>query len=174
LGFSFDGNNLQSTNTVYQNYCQRFSSVIDNMRRACYKPPMITAAQSRAARGLIEWSQEQLAVESHLGLSTIRDFEKGRRAPTHNNLMGIKMAFEAAGVVFVPASPEGGGGVRLGKTPDNAADLTRSIDTIEDDLAKSEGPSARTPAGGMRTLERAHKREAVKKLKNRRTKLKTK
>jgi transcriptional regulator with XRE-family HTH domain len=137
-----------------------------------YKPLMISAAQSRAARGLVEWSQEQLAVESHLGLSTIRDFEKGRRAPTHNNLLGIKMALESAGVVFVAAGPEGGAGVRLGKTPGNAADLTRRIDTIEDDLARSEGPSVRTPAGGMRTLERAHKREAVKKLKNRRTKLK--
>jgi hypothetical protein len=136
-----------------------------------YKPLMISAAQSRAARGLVEWSQEQLAVESHLGLSTIRDFEKGRRAPTHNNLLGIKMALESAGVVFVAAGPEGGAGVRLGKTPGNAADLTRRIDTIEYDLARSEGPSARTPAGGMRILERAHKREAVTKLKNKRTKL---
>jgi hypothetical protein len=80
-----------------------------------YKPLMISAAQSRAARGLVEWSQEQLAVESHLGLSTIRDFEKGRRAPTHNNLLGIKMALESAGVVFVAAGPEGGRRREVGK-----------------------------------------------------------
>lgn len=62
---------------------------------------MMTPAQSRAARGLIEWSQEQLAEASHLGLSTVRDFEKGRRVPTHNNLAAIKRALEDAGVQFL-------------------------------------------------------------------------
>lgn len=62
---------------------------------------MITPAQTRAARGLLEWSQEQLAQASHLGMSTIRDFEKGRRVPTHNNLAAIKQALEAAGVQFL-------------------------------------------------------------------------
>jgi len=62
---------------------------------------MITPAQTRAARGLIEWSQEQLAEASHLGMSTIRDFEKGRRVPTHNNLSAVKQALEAAGVQFL-------------------------------------------------------------------------
>ncbi|RWO50602.1 MAG: XRE family transcriptional regulator [Mesorhizobium sp.] len=72
------------------------------------------AAQTRAARGLIEWSQEQLAEAAHLGLSTIRDFEKGRRVPTHNNPLGIKSALETAGVEFIPENG-GGAGVRLRK-----------------------------------------------------------
>jgi transcriptional regulator with XRE-family HTH domain len=75
---------------------------------------MITAAQSRAARGLIEWSQEELASRSNLGLSTIRDFEKGRRTPTPNNLAAIQRALEAAGVEFIPENG-GGPGVRLRK-----------------------------------------------------------
>ncbi|WP_439625892.1 helix-turn-helix domain-containing protein [Shinella sp.] len=75
---------------------------------------MLTPAQSRAARGLIEWSQEQLAQASHLGLSTIRDFEKGRRVPTHNNLEAIRRALEGAGVTFIPENG-GGAGVRLAK-----------------------------------------------------------
>ncbi|KAB2763054.1 helix-turn-helix domain-containing protein [Brucella anthropi] len=76
---------------------------------------MITPAQSRAARGLIEWSQEQLAQASHLGLSTIRDFEKGRRVPTHNNLAAIRRALEEAGVTFLSVGDitSGGAGVRL-------------------------------------------------------------
>lgn len=80
-----------------------------------YLSRMITPAQSRAARGLIEWSQEQLAQASHLGLSTIRDFEKGRRIPTHNNLAAIKRALEDVGVTFLAAgdSTSGGAGVRL-------------------------------------------------------------
>ncbi|WP_310094594.1 MULTISPECIES: helix-turn-helix transcriptional regulator [Bosea] len=59
---------------------------------------MITPAQCRAARALLDWSQQDLAKAAHLGLSTIRDFEKGRRVPTHNNLRGIKLALEEGGV----------------------------------------------------------------------------
>lgn len=59
---------------------------------------MITPAQCRAARALLDWSQQDLAKAAHLGLSTIRDFEKGRRVPTHNNLRGIKLALEESGV----------------------------------------------------------------------------
>lgn len=75
---------------------------------------MMTPAQSRAARGLLEWSQDQLAQASHLGLSTIRDFEKGRRVPTHNNLEAIQRALEAAGVQFLDDGQTAGGvGVAL-------------------------------------------------------------
>lgn len=59
---------------------------------------MITPAQCRAARALLDWSQQDLAKAAHLGLSTIRDFEKGRRVPTHNNMRGIKLALEEGGV----------------------------------------------------------------------------
>jgi len=75
---------------------------------------MIDPAQSRAARGLLEWSQEELAAKSNLGLSTIRDFEKGRRVPTINNLAGIRRALEDAGVEFIDENG-GGAGVRLVK-----------------------------------------------------------
>ena len=61
---------------------------------------MITPAQCRAARALLDWSQQDLAKAAHLGLSTIRDFEKGRRVPTHNNLRGIKLTLEEGGVVI--------------------------------------------------------------------------
>jgi transcriptional regulator with XRE-family HTH domain len=73
---------------------------------------MLTPAQSRAGRALLDWSQEELARASHLGLSTIRDFEKGRRVPMHNNLAGIRRALEDAGVEFIPQNG-GGPGVRL-------------------------------------------------------------
>ncbi len=78
---------------------------------------MITKEQSRAARGLLDWSQSQLAGCSNLGESTVRDFEKGRRVPSTNNLAAIKAALEAAGVVFLEdgALVDGGAGVRLRK-----------------------------------------------------------
>jgi transcriptional regulator with XRE-family HTH domain len=75
---------------------------------------MLTPAQSRAARALLDWSQEELASAAHLGLSTIRDFEKGRRVPTHNNLAAVRRALEEAGVEFIPENGSGAG-VRLRK-----------------------------------------------------------
>ncbi|MCC0808084.1 helix-turn-helix transcriptional regulator [Methylobacterium sp. W2] len=77
---------------------------------------MLTPAQSRAARALLDWSQDQLAEASHLGLSTIRDFEKGRRVPSHNNLAAIVRALEEAGVQFIPANG-GGAGIRFRDNP---------------------------------------------------------
>ncbi|GJL87144.1 MAG: transcriptional regulator [Minwuia thermotolerans] len=75
---------------------------------------MIHPEQSRAARALLSWSQQQLATAAHVGLSTVRDFEKGRRTPSHNNLLGIASALEAAGVQLIPSNG-GGPGVRMAK-----------------------------------------------------------
>ena len=75
----------------------------------------ITPAQSRAARGLLDWSQSELGNRSNLSESTIRDFEKGRRTPSPNNLAAIRAALEAAGVIFVEENGEGPG-VRLRKS----------------------------------------------------------
>jgi len=68
----------------------------------------ITPEQSRAARGLLDWSQTKLAQKSNLSESTIRDFEKGRRIPSINNLAAIRAALEQAGVEFI-----NGTGVKL-------------------------------------------------------------
>jgi len=72
----------------------------------------ILPAQVRAARGLVSWSQEDLAEAAKVGLSTVRDFEAGRRRPMRNNLAAIRTALEAAGVQFIPENG-GGAGVRL-------------------------------------------------------------
>ena len=61
----------------------------------------LTPAQSRAARGLLDWSQTELASRSNLSESTIRDFEKGRRVPSPNNLAAVERAFEVEGVEFL-------------------------------------------------------------------------
>jgi transcriptional regulator with XRE-family HTH domain len=75
---------------------------------------MITPSQSRAARALLNWSQPQLADASGASVSTIRDFETGKRNPIVNNLVAIQTALETAGVIFVPGNGEGPG-VRLRK-----------------------------------------------------------
>ncbi|WP_430251271.1 helix-turn-helix domain-containing protein [Neorhizobium sp. DAR64860/K0K1] len=77
----------------------------------------IDAAQSRGARGLLDWSQTKLAQASNLSESTIRDFEKGRRVPSVNNLAAIRRAMEEAGIAFLDDGEDklGGPGVRMGK-----------------------------------------------------------
>jgi transcriptional regulator with XRE-family HTH domain len=74
---------------------------------------ILTPAQSRAARGLVAWSQDQLAARAGVGNSTVRDFEKGRRVPIDDNLAAIRRALEEAGVEFIPAKGGRGVGVRL-------------------------------------------------------------
>ncbi|WP_315785456.1 helix-turn-helix transcriptional regulator [Bradyrhizobium sp. SZCCHNPS1003] len=67
----------------------------------------MTPDQSRAARGLLDWSQAELAARSNLSESTIRDFEKGRRIPSINNLAAVRRALEGAGVQFIDGDQPG-------------------------------------------------------------------
>ena len=64
-------------------------------------------------RGLLTWSQDQLAARAGVGNSTVRDFEKGRRVPIDDNLTAIRHALEKAGVEFILANHGKGVGVRL-------------------------------------------------------------
>jgi len=68
---------------------------------------MISRGQCRAARAYLEWSQTYLAQAAHVSESTVRDFEKGRREPTRNNLLAIKIAFEEAGIAFTNGDEPG-------------------------------------------------------------------
>src|ERR1700722_4155909 len=133
----------------------------------------LSPAQCRGARGFLDWSRRQLALVANIDIVTILEFEAGERHVPAAVSDALRQAFEGAGIIFIPEDGEGAG-LRFRKPRENSAELTRRIDTIEDNLAKTEGPSPQTPEGGMRTLERAHKRNAVTKLKNRRTKLKDK
>ncbi|KQT82082.1 hypothetical protein ASG51_20260 [Methylobacterium sp. Leaf465] len=76
----------------------------------------LTPEQSRAARGLLDWPQTELAKAADLSESTVRDFEKGRRVPSVNNLKALRAALEEAGIIFIPSNGEGAG-VRLRKQP---------------------------------------------------------
>jgi len=77
-------------------------------------PMSLTSAQSRAARGLVNMTQQQLAEASGVSLRTITHFERSERSPIPANLRAIKEALEAAGVIFIPSNGEGAG-VRLRK-----------------------------------------------------------
>jgi len=62
--------------------------------------------QSRAARGWLGWSQQELAKRASVGLSTVKDFEGGQRTPIPNNLQAIQRAIESGGVTLT-FTPEG-------------------------------------------------------------------
>ena len=68
---------------------------------------MISPEQSRAARGWLDWTQEQLAEKASVSLSTVRDFEKKRRVPIRNNLDAIERALLESGIRFLPFGVDG-------------------------------------------------------------------
>jgi len=75
---------------------------------------VITPEQCRAARGLLAWSQQQLANRSHVGVVTVHQLEAGISRPRRATLEVIRRALEIAGVEFIDENG-GGPGVRLSK-----------------------------------------------------------
>jgi len=74
----------------------------------------MTPAQCRAARGLLDWTQAKLAEAAGLALATVVKFERSGRAVPARAVQSIQLAFEAAGVEFIPENGSGEG-VRLQK-----------------------------------------------------------
>jgi transcriptional regulator with XRE-family HTH domain len=78
----------------------------------------ITAAQCRAARALLNWTQDQLADNAQVGRATVADFERNTRiGMMRQNMISITGALEAAGVAFIPEDGNSGmgSGVRFRK-----------------------------------------------------------
>lgn len=74
----------------------------------------MTPAQSRAARGLLRWNQDDLAREASVSVVTVRNFENDKSSPQRSTIGAMQRALEAAGVEFI-AADGGGPGVRLRK-----------------------------------------------------------
>jgi transcriptional regulator with XRE-family HTH domain len=77
------------------------TEIVDVGPKEIYIAIMLTPEQSRAARGWLDWSQEDLAKRANVSLSTVRDFEKGKRTPIANNLDAIRRAIDGAGIQLV-------------------------------------------------------------------------
>lgn len=73
----------------------------------------ITADQCRAARSLLNWTQDQLATNAVVSRATIADFESNTRQPMKNNLRSIADCMFAAGIEFIPEEDGKGVGVRF-------------------------------------------------------------
>jgi transcriptional regulator with XRE-family HTH domain len=79
------------------------------------KTRVITPSQCRAARGLLDWSQQELANRAEVGVVTVRQLEAGSHEPRRATVIVIRQCFEAAGVEFIDENG-GGPGVRLKQT----------------------------------------------------------
>ncbi|MBP7334932.1 MAG: helix-turn-helix transcriptional regulator [Niveispirillum sp.] len=75
----------------------------------------ITPAQLRAARGLVNWSREELANQAGTTERTVARIELEEGAARQSTLTAIRTALEAAGVIFIQENGEGPG-VRLRRT----------------------------------------------------------
>ena len=74
---------------------------------------MITSAQIRAARGMLDWSRKDLAQFSGVSFASMMRIESFDGVPSSNfkTLDAVKTAFEKAGIEFI-GTPESGAGVR--------------------------------------------------------------
>ena len=75
--------------------------------------PVLTGAQIRAARGIVNWSVRELSVAARVSSSTIRRLEETNEAPapSEESLAPIRTALEGAGVEFL-FPPTGKPGLR--------------------------------------------------------------
>lgn len=72
--------------------------------------------QVRAARSWLGWTQALLAERASVGLSTVKDYESGKRLPIANNRDAIKRALQSAGMIITDDSV--GGPIKSMKSPD--------------------------------------------------------
>ena len=74
---------------------------------------MITSAQIRAARAMLDWSREQLSAGSGVGISALMRLESSDGVPSGNikTFESVQRTFEKAGIEFI-GTPQSGAGVR--------------------------------------------------------------
>lgn len=68
---------------------------------------MITVRQIKGARGLLDWTQDQLAVAAGISRPSLTNLERGRTTPHSETLIRIRKTLERAGIEFIS------GGCRL-------------------------------------------------------------
>jgi DNA-binding XRE family transcriptional regulator len=67
----------------------------------------MTPEQCRAARAWLAWSQDDLAKAANVGLSTVKDFETGKRTPIPSTQTAMRAVLEREGIGFSFAIEDG-------------------------------------------------------------------
>ncbi len=102
----------------------------------------LTSALCRAARGLLDWTQEELADRAGVSRSTVRSFERGQHALHRASASLIAGALTAAGVVLVAPANGLGAGVRLRSGLGDPAGWAELDEAGVDDQAVAARPPA--------------------------------
>ena len=82
---------------------------------------LLTGPQVRAARGLVAWSQTDLASAAGVGLATVQRLEKqdGMLRGMTDTIWKVRKALEKAGIIFIDGDGSTGPGVKLSKPLSN-------------------------------------------------------
>lgn len=75
--------------------------------------PIITPLQVKLARTALGLGVRELAVSAGVAPSTIQRFESGRGDMHSRTLDKVQRVLEESGILFVPADPSAGVGIRL-------------------------------------------------------------
>lgn len=75
---------------------------------------ILCPSQCRAARGLLDWSQEDLASRAGVSRSTVRDFETGRHELHGGTERLLMSALRDGGVLLISPGDEAGDGAGAG------------------------------------------------------------
>ena len=77
---------------------------------------VVNAAQCRAGRALLNWTQARLGAEAEVARKTVIDFEHENREIGYRARLAMTVALERAGVIFLWADSDGVEGVWFAKT----------------------------------------------------------
>lgn len=117
----------------------------------------ISAAQCRAARSLLDWTQDQLAKNAQVARATVADFERNFRSPMRQNMVSIQSTLEAAGIEFIQENG-GGAGVKFRKIElEYSRDIRADWDAVTFRVRFKGNPYAvRVPRDVIDDLGRTH------------------
>jgi transcriptional regulator with XRE-family HTH domain len=105
----------------------------------------MTPSQCRAARGLLNWTQDKIASAARVSVVTVRNFENEKSTPQRATLDVIQRALEAAGVEFTNGHQPG---VRL----------TKAAAAQSAEPASASNPTVATKAAGRKTPKVSEKK----------------
>src|SRR5690606_10330571 len=92
----------------------------------------ITTAQIRGARGILGWSQQDLAQRTGISATSIGAIENNQTTPRESTIATIRKAFESGGIEFI-----GLDGVRIKNEIINVLEGNDALDSLLDDIYAS-------------------------------------
>ena len=134
--------------------------------------PPLSVAQFRGARGLLGWSQTDLAQAAGLSLPTIKRVELETVQVSDEAREKMRSALESAGVIFVAENGEGPG-VRLRKTPPDPGVLESRAEALEEKAAALDTSGPPSPKKALNTMKKAVAKNEATKLRNKLAKTKS-